>query len=455
MTPAAPSARGSAAPLLADFWDFDEAAREDLLLRGIAASHAYHFERNTAYRNTVAAHDIGPRAAAEDMSRLLRSTSLSFKSYADILGTPFPQDRPAEFFRWLVEQSSVDLRAAAGRARRRYRSLGALLGAVEHACHSVDLEVLVSSGTSGRMALIPRDRGTNDLATESFYLSLRRYLGVTAGFTAIFMTPRHTRIAVPRLALSGLRRLGVTPGRIRFAVPLGAGPDQIRVRTGLTYRRGLRGALERHVSHPLRSSVQGRLVDGQAVESAVSRLVPAGAHDEKVLVFGTLSELHKLASFVLDGGRTLTLAPGSLLVTWGGKKEQAAETLAQMRRDLRDAFRLNSGEPAPVRDIYGMAEAGWAAMQCAEGSYHVPPWVHAVTLDDSGAVQKGVQCTGLLAFFDPYGGGDLFPAFFRTADRVTLTRGPACSCGEEGSYLEPESVQRLGPPAEARGPAPR
>ena len=45
---------------LADFWTMDEAAREDLLLRGIAAAHAHHFERNTAYRNTVAAHGVGP-----------------------------------------------------------------------------------------------------------------------------------------------------------------------------------------------------------------------------------------------------------------------------------------------------------------------------------------------------------------------------------------------------------
>ena len=446
---------GSTAPLLDDFWHIDEPTREDLLLRGIAAAHTYHYERNIAYRNTVAAHEIGPRVAFEDISRLLRATSLGFKSYADVLGTPFPQDRPVEFFRWLAEQASVDLRTGAGHARRRYRSLGALLGAVEHAYRSLNLEMLVSSGTSGRMALIPRDRRTNDLATESFYLTLQRHLGITAGFTAIFMTPRHTRVAVPRMALSGLRRVGVPPGNIHFAVPLGAGPGQIRVRAGITYRRGWRGTLERHVSHPLLSSVQSRLVDGQAVESTISRLIPAGAHGEKVLVFGTLSQLHKLASFVLDGGRPLTLAPGSLLVTWGGKKEAAAETPAQMRQDLRDAFRLDGGEPAPIRDIYGMAEAGWAAMQCAEGNYHLPPWIHAVTLDDSGAIQRGSRCTGPLAFFDPYGGGDLFPAFFRTADRVTLVRGPVCSCEEGGGYLEPASVQQSGLSDEAKSAAPR
>ena len=77
----------------------------------------------------------------------------------------------------------------------------------------------------------------------------------------------------------------------------------------------------------------------------------------------------------------------------------------------------------PLRDVYGMAEANWAAMQCSAGNYHVPPWVHAVVLDDDGEIRSASRASGLLAFFDPFGGGDLFPGFFRTADRVTLVSG--------------------------------
>ena len=100
-----------------------------------------------------------------------------------------------------------------------------------------------------------------------------------------------------------------------------------------------------------------------------------------------------------------------------------------------------------------MAEANWAAMQCSHGSYHIPPWVYAVTLDDDEAFQKGPRTTGLLAFFDPCGGGDLFPAFFRTADRVTLVRGTPCPCGEPGSYLEEGSIRPIDLIGEARCPS--
>ena len=455
MTPAAFSARSpAAAPALADFWNMDEAARDDLLLQGIAATHAYHFERNTAYRNTVAAHGVGPWAPPSELHRLLRSTSLAFKSYIDVLGTPFPQDRATGFFHWLIEQVSVDLRVGARRPRPRYRSLEGLLKAVERTYPGLGLEALTSSGTSGRMTVIPRDRGGTGLAAASFSWSFQRYLGLAGDFTAIFMAPKRTRAGVPRMARSGLLATGLAPGRVHFTVPVPAGPDQVRVRTGRTYRLGWRGAIEKHISHPLMASLQSRLVDAQAVEAAISRLIAVGAREERVLLFGSLAQLGNIASFLLDAGRTLTLSPGSLLATWGGTKESSAKTPAEMRQDLRDAFKLVTGEPAPIRDFYGMAEANWAAMQCSHGNYHVPPWIYAVTLDDQDAFQKGPRCTGSLAFFDPYGGGDLFPAFFRTADRVTLVRGSACACGEAGSFLEEASVQRLGPPGEAEN-APR
>jgi hypothetical protein len=426
----------------------DEASREGLLLRGIVAAHTYHFERNTAYRNTVAAHGVGPWAPPADMPRLLRATSQAFKSYIDVLGTPFPQDRPAEFFHWLVEQVSVVPRAGARRPRSRYRSLEGLLRAVEGGHPGLDPEMLTSSGTSGRMTVIPQDGDSAGLAAESFSLSFQRYLGMTGDFTAILMTPKRTRVGVPRMARSGLLAAGLAAERVHFTVPVSTGPDRLRVRLGRTYRPGWRGAIEEHISHPLMTSLRDRLVDAQAVESAISHLIPAGAHEEKVLLFGSLTQLHNIASFMLDARRNLTLAPGSLLATWGGVKEPSARTPAEMRQDLRDAFRLTTGEPAPIRDMYGMAEANWAAMQCSHGNYHVPPWICAVTLDDRGAFQMGPRSTGPLAFFDPYGGGDLFPAFFRTPDPVTLVKGPACPCGETGCFLEEASVQKLGLPCE-------
>ncbi len=443
ITPTDEAAGAALTPALADFWAMDEATRIHTLLERVKAAHAYHYERNTAYRSTVAARGIGPETRANEMPRLLRTTSLAFKSYIDVLGTPFPETRPAAFVDWLADQVSVDLRPSKQRFRDGYLSMEGLLRAVEREYSKLHLELLTSSGTSGRATIIPRDRRTEALTAESLRLCFERYLGVGADHTAIFMLPKRSRIAAARMAGSCVRGMGLQPKKTFFAVPIAAGPDQVRVRAGVTFRPGLRGALEKNVWHSVIASLHDRLIDARAVESAVTRLIPASAHEEKVLLFGTLDRLHAVATFLLDNGRTMSLAPGSVLVTAGGAGEAPAKPAAAMLDDLRRAFTLPSGEPAPIRDVYGMAEAGWAAMQCARGNYHLPPWVHAVTVDDQERFSQADRSTGLLAFFDPFGGGDLYPAFFRTSDRATLVRGTACACGEPGHYLEDASIRRI------------
>lgn len=428
----------------------DESAREESLLQNVAECHAYHYERNTAYRATVAARGVDPRITPGEMPRLLRTTSQAFRSYIDVLGTPFPQDRPGPFAEWFAEQMSLDTPAGLERFDSDFRSLAALLRALEHTYGGLDLQVLTSTGACGRTALVPRDKASRHLALESLSLSLRRYLGVKADHTAIIMTPKHTRLATASLLRDALRRAGVAPERMLFTFSLPASPDQLRVRAGRSYRSGWRGAVERYLSSPALAVVQSRMVDPRARETAMARLIPAGAHGRPAVLLGSPSQLHGLARLVLDTGRPLILTPGSLLATLGRPIDTGAATPAEMRADLQKAFRLSTGEPAPVHDIYALAEANWAAMQCAHGNYHIPPWVYAVTMDDQDRFQQRPRSAGPLAFFDPLGGGGLFPAFFRTSDEVTLVKGSVCPCGESGSYLEDGSIRSLDQPGDAR-----
>ncbi len=432
---------------LAGFWSPTETEREKTVLRGILATHSWHFERNTAYRNVVAARGVGPRAGAADLSRLLRPTSQTFKSYIDLLGTPFPQDEARGFGEWLIDQLSVDL--PADRLRRlgsSYRSLEAMLQAIEYVFSDYDLELLTSSGTSGRATIIARDAKSTNLNVESFYLSFQRYLGMKAEHRAIFMMPKRTRIAMARMARFSVRRVGLTSDRVHFAIPFPAHPDQVRIRAGRAFRSGRRGFVERRVWHPAINTIQARYVDPHAVKVALKLLDRAAAHGEKVLLFGSLTQLHGVALALIRANRSVALAPGSLLGTGGGMKEAYGLSPDEIRQDMMRAFRPADGGALPLRDVYGMAEANWAAMQCSAGNYHIPPWVHAVTLDDDGEIRAGDRTTGLLAFFDPFGSGDLFPGFFRTADQVTLAAGreeTICPCGDPGAYLERNSIQRV------------
>jgi hypothetical protein len=432
---------------LADFWAMTETERDRTVLDGILAAHAWHYERNTAYRNAVAARGVGPRAAEADLPRLLRPTSQTFKSYIDALGTPFPQDEPRGFVTWLADQLSVELPADhLDRFRSSYRSLETLLRAIEQAFSDLGLELLTSSGTSGRATIIVRDQRATDLTVESFYLAFQRHLGMKADHRAVFMMPGRTRIAMARMARFSVQRVGLTADRVHFAIPFPAHPDQVRIRAGRTFRAGWRGLVERRLWHPAINTIQTQYVDPHATKIGLNHLHRAASAGEKLLLFGSLTQLHGLALSLAREDQIVTLAEGSLLGTGGGMKETYGFAPEEIRRDLAHRFRLKDGGALPLRDVYGMAEANWAAMQCSAGNYHVPPWVCAVTLDDHGALQRSPRATGLLAFFDPFAGGDLYPAFFRAADRVTLVTGrdgTACACGDDGTYLEKDSIQRV------------
>jgi hypothetical protein len=433
------------------FWSMSVAQRESILLSAIAEVHALHYERNTAYRRTVSARGIGPRINRNHLPRLLRPTSQTFKSYIEILGTPFPQDRPYDFLHWLAEQISVELpKERFACFRPRYRSLEALLQDIERIFKDLGLEVSTSSGTSGRSTIMLRDQSGIDGTVESFYLAFQRFLGMRADHRAIFIMPRETRIAMVRMASFSVARVGLSDDRIHFTIPFAAQPDQVRVRTGRTFRPGWGGKVEQRFLHPFMNWMNDRVVIPRSIHLTMDLLGQAEAAKEKVLLFGSWVHLHWVAQELSRAGRKLRLAAGSLIGTGGGMKERYPFTPAQIRGDLTRVIECSDGQSIPIRDVYGMAEGNWAAMQCHSGNYHVPPWIYAVVLDQDDNFMAGEDRTGLLAFFDPIGGGELFPSFFRTADQVRLINGAGgndltmtCPCGEVGAYISRDSIQRM------------
>ena len=437
---------------LHDFWDIPPEDRPGIILEAIRSSHAWHFERNRAYQRIVVARGIGATLDdPADLPLLLRPTAQTFKSYIELLGTPFPQDQPQAFLNWLADQLSIELPAEQfSRFRKSYSTLEGLLKDIEKNFASLGLELSTSSGTSGRSTIMVRNQDSINKTVESFYLAFQRYFGMRAEHRAIFIMPQHSRIAMARMASFSVRRVGLAEDHVHYTIPFAAYPDQVRVRAGRTYREGLQGWVEKRLKNPFMNWAYEHQVMPQAIKKTVRLLEMAQAQGDKVLVFSAWSLLHAVALDFSARHKILKLPAGSVFGTGGGFKERYSYTQEQIRQDLAAVFQFNDGQPVPMGDTYGMAEGNWAAMQCQQGSYHIPPWVYAVTLDQNDNFQAAPDSTGLLAFFDPFGGGQLFPAFFKTADRVRLVNGalaydPAltCACGDPTAYFTPGSIQRV------------
>jgi hypothetical protein len=442
---------------LADFWHLSPSQRDAILLDAILETHAWHYERNPAYQHMVKSRGLDGRIQECDLARVLRPTAQTFKSYIGVIGTPFPQDRPRAFLEWLANQLSIPLpRERFDQFRPHYPSLEQLLLDFESIYADFGFEVTTSSGTSGRATVMVRDRETIDLAVDCFLRATLAIWGVGGEHNAVFMMPRETRIAMARTARIGAERLGMqAAGRAHFTIPFPAEPDRVRIRTGRTFRSGWRGVIERRIAHPFAAWMDEHYVQPQATARSISLLSGAGQSGEPTLLFGSLVQLHVLAQELQkqgfgSSGSQMRLPPGSLVGTGGGLKQQYPYSPVQIRQDIQAVLRLESGEPVPIRDVMGMAEANWAAPQCEAGNYHMPPWVYVVVLDDDDEILDGAQAIGMLAFFDPLGGGHLFPSFFKTADQVHLVNGAGnyrsdqrCRCGRDTPYLREGTIQRM------------
>ena len=443
-----------------DFWAISPAEREPILLEAIARTHAWHHQRNTAYRRMAETRAVGEQLGGQDLARVLRPTAQTFKAYIDVLGTAFPQDRPVAFLEWLADQLSVELpRERFGRVRRKYPSLERLLHDFEAIYSDFGFEVTTSSGTSGRATIMVRDRETVDLAVDCFVQTTLAIWGVGGAHNAIFMMPRQTRIAMARTARFGAERLGMQgEGRAHFTIPFPADPDRVRIRTGRAFRPGWRGMLERRVWHPFARWMDDRRVQPRSVAQTISLLEEAGRKGTPTLLFGSLVQLHVLSQELRRLGygngrgqaKKICLPAGSLIGTGGGLKQLYPFSPSEIRQDVQAVVGLEEGQPAPIRDVMGMAEANWAAPQCEVGNYHLPPWVYVVALDDDDEILSGVDVVGLLAFFDPLGGGRLFPSFFKTTDQVRLVNGGGgydsarcCPCGRDTPYIVEGTIRRV------------
>ena len=433
------------------YWEMSPEERRERLENIIQQSHSWHYQRNSAYRRILSARGVGQEVSPSDFDLVLRPTAQTFKSYIDLLETPFPQDKPYEFLHWLADQLSIEIpRNRFVRFKERYVSLEALLKDFETQYCDFGLEVSTSSGTSGRSTIMLRDQKSIDLTVESFYLCFQRYFGMRADHRAIFIMPQHTRIAMARMAEFSILRVGLGEERVHYTIPFPAEPDQVRIRGGMTFQSGWRGWIERQILHPFMNLMNDHIVMPRAVDETIRLLEKCQASQEKVLVFGSWIQLHQVALKLKQRGQIMQLTPGSLFGSGGGFKERYPYTISQIQEDIRKSVQLSDGSLLPMGDVYGMAEGNWAAMQCSCGNYHIPPWVYAVTLDENDEFQIASDATGILAFFDPIGGSDLFPAFYKTADQVRLINGTLCfnpqincPCGENSAYIKKNSIQRV------------
>ena len=441
-------------PNLIDFFNLSIIQRQEILLGAIFKTHQWHYLRNRAYRQAVESKSVGESISESQLTRTLRPTAHVFKSYIDLLRTPFPENHPKDFLNWFVGNLSIEIpHHRLKEFKPRYRTLEAFLLAIESNFSDLGFVIGTSSGTSGKSTIMVRDAGGVDLAIDAYKLAVYRLWGTKDAHEIIFIMPEQTRIVMAWLARLATEHLGMGP-QAHFGIPYPATPDNVRIRSGQLFKPGFRGVVERRLLFPFMNKMNDTRVKEAYVNRTITWLEEFSKAGKAILLFGGWIQLDAVYEGLCQRGygenrKVLNLHPDSMIGTGGGVKEFYPFSPGQIKERLSTVLHTVEGQSVPHRDVYGMAEANWAAAQCAYGNYHLPPWIYAVVLDVDDEITPKSEATGLLAFFDPIAGGTLFPNFFKTADQVRLINGGRwydpqleCTCGYQTAYITPDSIVR-------------
>ncbi len=271
-----------------------------------------------------------------------------------------------------------------------------------------------SSGTSGRMAFVPRDHATfralcTNGATYTDESWRRRPDGSVEEFDCLVAGPRSGGMGLLD-AGAGLAR---TAARSHFLLDEVLTADAVR---GLGAGR------------------PGPWAGEDAAPRAFEFVRRAAADRRKLLVFGPPFLVRWLCERIEGEAGRLPTVPGSLVVTGGGWKSFRGESLPRGEL-LRLIQRTLGVAPESCIDAYSTSELNCTFRTCRKGRYHVPPLVEPVVLDEAMTGSLDGEGSGTLAFLDPFALS--YPGFVITGDHGTLRQG-RCECGYPGPFLEGE-----------------
>jgi hypothetical protein len=411
------------------------AEAEAMQLAALAARFADLRDRLPVLKSAADEQGIEAIGALQDGANLLFPHTV-YKSYPVSL---LEKNRFDRMTQWLGRLTTIDL---SGADVGGCDGIDAWLAALEA---GAGLSVTHSSGTSGAMSFLPRTGDGYRILSDVFGMTSRDFNGLDdrdeAPWHCFYLGFRGGRSHAGRAAGWAIDNFAKSADHFYPLYDIDMSSDVMFVAARVR-RAEARGELDRlEVSPQLRA----RQAEFEAVQKDTAQALQRtfehlmSLKGERVYIGGMNGALAELARMGLDRGLREIFA-GTCVVQCGGgnKGGKLPDDWEQMALEFTGASRIGQ--------YYGMTEVAMITSKCAEGHYHVPPWVVTYVLDpETGRPhpREGVQ-TGRAGFFDltpqTYWGG------FATGDEITVDWRP-CRCGRTSVHIHGE-VQRF---SEKRG----
>jgi len=300
------------------------------------------------------------------------------------------------------------------------------------------VRVVTSSGTSGKLSLIPKSTAENKHIPDffrSFYSPFRDEPGIVDPFAPhiYHLSPhipqgRHNSASVTR----NIVQYAYRGDQSRFITPTGVMSTDLLWMTGRIKKALTEGSLEQ-----LKKTKAWRLLSTKTAAFEAHKATPLDdffcetlrrLQGKTVITRIGLNHLVALVEAAERGNVLIDFAPDSFITLAGGLKGTTVtdQQLQKMYRAL----------PLTFNELYASTELmSGLAKKCPRGHYHAPPWLVHFVLDPKNGVPYARQGThtGRYAAFDliasTYWGG------FITGDEVTINWDGDCGCGRKGPYM--------------------
>ena len=413
----------------------DRADLEQLQKRAMASRFDEHYQSIEMLRNLAKRLGITAVREFNDVVPLFFAHT-AFKSYPPAL---LDNKRFDLMTAWLNKLTSYDLSAVD------VSGCNTIDEWIEALDEQTPLQLITSSGTTGTLSLIPKDKKGAEYTMEVWRMFLFQTFGKEPGEEEMHpevdvIWPNHASGKLGHLRMADMLKKEFTGGdESRFhALYPGAVDTDLMFLASKMRAAASRGELDRLQIDEQLLAKKDEFVALQERRPAdmtafFNRLTESLA-GKRIFMTGAYNLLYELAAAGLQRGIRKVFSRDSAILTGGGTKGFV------LPDNYMDVIKEFLGVDT-IQEGYGMSEISAFHWKCEHGHYHVQPWVIPFLLDpDSGEPlpRTGVR-TGRAAFYDLWNqshwGGII------SGDEITIDWNTPCKCGRSSVHIAPEIMR--------------
>jgi len=402
------------------FDDYNNA--QDARVEAVKYSFEHHYNNNRLYHRLCLVENISPDmiTSQDDFRKIPLLPDTFFKDYPEGKG----------FLTWLEMISTGMLPKPA------FKTDTPTHDEIIDEFNKHGVNIMFTSGTSGRFSFIPRDPHSWNRLKYSSMKTVIELMNYDPDDPVILLIPDPRQTNLTIASLFGIAYDLYKPEHIHVALDMKITTQFLRMQRADTI--GITEKIKAKAMAAISPMVQ-KSSDGKVIHL----LRQAEKDGRKVIIGGPPFWLDRILERMKKEGHYVSLKTSQVLTGGGWKADEEKRAPEEIfRKKVQDVLGIPEEQ---YHDVYAMSECSSVFLSC-EGHYkHIPPLIVPFVLDEElNPVAYGKF--GRFAFIDPL--AEMYPGFIVTGDRVKLLEHCPV-CGRKGPVLDVE-VTRV-PGVEGRG----